>query len=306
MFSSSWENQSFLQVSLLRKKRRRKKRLWTLQAARAIASFCPTQIKIWPFVVVQVLLYIHRNRRLIRDGSPGRPPRLSHSSWALSCNVVVVQVLLYVHRNRRLIRDGSPGRPTRLSHSSWALSCNVVVVQVLLYVHRNRRLIRDGSPGRPTRLSHSSWALAFGHFDRLGDPRRGLACYMTVRMTSGASRSRKFLSEALNFPSTSLSGYWASDETTWETSVWKLVGSIRLRFRDVTCCFALLGFLRESSQNTVLWSDSAMHIMSRLWMAGKSSWTIITQSTGCYKQQSLSNDLNLQTSLCHARSRNEN
>ena len=30
------------------------------------------------------LLYVHRNRRLIRDGSPGRPPRLSHSSWALN------------------------------------------------------------------------------------------------------------------------------------------------------------------------------------------------------------------------------
>ena len=23
---------------------------------------------------VEVLLYVHRNRRLIRDGSPGRPP----------------------------------------------------------------------------------------------------------------------------------------------------------------------------------------------------------------------------------------
>ena len=31
------------------------------------------------FVDVEVLLYIHRNRRLIRDGSPGQPPRLSHS-----------------------------------------------------------------------------------------------------------------------------------------------------------------------------------------------------------------------------------
>ena len=30
-------------------------------------------------------------------------------------------MLLYVHRNHRLIRDGSPGRPTRLSHSSLAL-----------------------------------------------------------------------------------------------------------------------------------------------------------------------------------------
>ena len=31
-------------------------------------------------VVVEVLLYVHKNRRLIRDGSPGRSPRLSHSS----------------------------------------------------------------------------------------------------------------------------------------------------------------------------------------------------------------------------------
>ena len=30
--------------------------------------------------VLEVLLYVRRNRRLIRDGSPGRPPRLSHSS----------------------------------------------------------------------------------------------------------------------------------------------------------------------------------------------------------------------------------
>ena len=34
-------------------------------------------------LVVWVLLYVHRNRRFIREGSPGRPPRLSHSSWAL-------------------------------------------------------------------------------------------------------------------------------------------------------------------------------------------------------------------------------
>ena len=31
-------------------------------------------------VDVKALLYVHRNRRFIRDGSPGRPPRLSHSS----------------------------------------------------------------------------------------------------------------------------------------------------------------------------------------------------------------------------------
>ena len=30
--------------------------------------------------MAEVLLYVHRNRWFIRDGSPGRPPRLSHSS----------------------------------------------------------------------------------------------------------------------------------------------------------------------------------------------------------------------------------
>ena len=35
--------------------------------------------------VVEALFYVHRNRRLIRDGSPGgRSPRLSHSSQVLS------------------------------------------------------------------------------------------------------------------------------------------------------------------------------------------------------------------------------
>ena len=41
-------------------------------------------------VVVEVWLYLHRYRRFIRDGSPGRLPRLSHSSWAL------VQLLLFL------------------------------------------------------------------------------------------------------------------------------------------------------------------------------------------------------------------
>ena len=36
--------------------------------------------RIYILFVVEVLLYVHRNRRLIRDGSPGRPPRPSHSS----------------------------------------------------------------------------------------------------------------------------------------------------------------------------------------------------------------------------------
>ena len=34
------------------------------------------------FSFAEVLLYVHRNRSFIRNGSPGRPSRLSHSSWA--------------------------------------------------------------------------------------------------------------------------------------------------------------------------------------------------------------------------------
>ena len=41
-----------------------------------------------------------------------------HTAPELGLDVWVGSVLLYVHRNRRLIRDWSPGRPPRLSHSS--------------------------------------------------------------------------------------------------------------------------------------------------------------------------------------------
>ena len=86
-----------------------------------------------------MLLYIHRSRRLkIRDGSPGRPPRLSHSSWALSTETVrlcclmsldvgwdqcrsMVQYCFTSTETRRLVRTDSPGRPPRLSHSSWTM-----------------------------------------------------------------------------------------------------------------------------------------------------------------------------------------
>ena len=36
----------------------------------------------------EVLLYVHRNRRLIRDWIPGRPPGLSHSSLLVLCIVL--------------------------------------------------------------------------------------------------------------------------------------------------------------------------------------------------------------------------
>ena len=129
---------------------------------------------------------------------------------------------------------------------------------------------------------------------------------VTVRVTSGACRSRAFLSDAFNSSNSSQSGHSASDEATWETSVWNLVGSIRRRFRDVTCCFTRPGFLRERLQKTVLWSDSAVSTSRRLMMI-ESSRTItqprvwpqrwVGWPTNCCKQQLFTNDLNLHTSL---------
>ena len=43
-----------------------------LQAANAV--------RLTEVILVEVLLYVHKNRWFIRDGSPGRPPRLSHIS----------------------------------------------------------------------------------------------------------------------------------------------------------------------------------------------------------------------------------
>ena len=46
---------------------------------------------IW--LVDEVLLYVHRNRRFNRDGSPGRSPRLSQYSWARLFDSVAACVL---------------------------------------------------------------------------------------------------------------------------------------------------------------------------------------------------------------------
>ena len=43
---------------------------------------------------VEVLLYVHRNRRLVRDGSPRQPPQLSHSTWALTVSICTL-IFLY-------------------------------------------------------------------------------------------------------------------------------------------------------------------------------------------------------------------
>ena len=51
------------------------------QGAQKVHLNFHTAPELWRHCVGWVLLYVHRNHMLIRDGSPGRPPRLSHSSW---------------------------------------------------------------------------------------------------------------------------------------------------------------------------------------------------------------------------------
>ena len=43
---------------------------------------------------------------------------LLQGNWGKEDAAVWLSALLYVYRNRRFIRDGSPGRPPRLSHGS--------------------------------------------------------------------------------------------------------------------------------------------------------------------------------------------
>ena len=60
-------------------------------------------------LMVEVLLYVHRNRRLIRDGSPGQPPRLSHSSWgrhwfAWTCIYIYTGPCWFAYREARALK----------------------------------------------------------------------------------------------------------------------------------------------------------------------------------------------------------
>ena len=70
-----------------RKKNRLRQKLHCVFAAEAITGRTNKNPKMSPGksfqhvdIDAEVLLYVHRNRRLIRDGSPGRLPRLPHKS----------------------------------------------------------------------------------------------------------------------------------------------------------------------------------------------------------------------------------
>ena len=56
-------------------------------------------------------VYVHRNRRLIRDGSPGRPPRLTFTQLLSSVSSKAANMVLRVTSTEtiRLIRDGEKG-----------------------------------------------------------------------------------------------------------------------------------------------------------------------------------------------------
>ena len=87
-----------------------------------------------------VALRPQRPYGLLGTGSPGRPPRLSHSTWALrrECGVQV-QCCFTSTETVRTIRDGKPWTSTstftqHLS-SEERMRCSS---SVLLYVHRDR------------------------------------------------------------------------------------------------------------------------------------------------------------------------
>ena len=67
-----------------------------------------------------VLLYVHRNRRLIRDGSPGRPPRPSHSSRALA-----------THSHRNIFTHSTLDQGKPLS-AEWIFDENIFVLMDII------------------------------------------------------------------------------------------------------------------------------------------------------------------------------
>ena len=85
-----------------------------VQLCSGCCTYIPTRLQCLmssPLEVdIEVLLYIHRNQRLIRDGSPGRPPRLSHSSWALitSLQMCRLSVILQDHSSVFQTRCAQP------------------------------------------------------------------------------------------------------------------------------------------------------------------------------------------------------
>ena len=98
-----------------------------------------------------VALRPQRPQALLRIGSPGRPPRLSHSSWALRW---LVQCCFTSTKIRSSVRDREPRTVT--STFTQLLSFVQLLRSVLLYVHRDHKHFMDGEPGTATSISHTA------------------------------------------------------------------------------------------------------------------------------------------------------
>ena len=94
---------------------------------------------------------------LLETMSTGRPPRLSHSFWALL--IFKFSVVLRPRRPYGLLETGNPGCPPRVWHSSWALpDSSSVQFNVALRPQRPYRLLGTGAQTATSTLT-SSWAL---------------------------------------------------------------------------------------------------------------------------------------------------
>ena len=82
-------------------------------------------------VVVEMLLYVHRNSRLIRDGSPGRPPRLSHSSWVLKRRI---------HCRRKHCNENCKVSANKLVEGRSLATANTVIVKTVMRYGRTNSL----------------------------------------------------------------------------------------------------------------------------------------------------------------------
>ena len=119
---------------------------------------------VWSFVVVfvEVFLYVHRNRRFIRDGSPGRPPRLSHGSSELHVvstyfNVLIATILsLQVLESAKHLKRQpvNPTHPPVCPAVQWA----TIVKEMLVNVNDDRTIPMI-NPGQYNWTCFSQWSI---------------------------------------------------------------------------------------------------------------------------------------------------
>ena len=84
--------------------------------------------------LAEVLLYIHWNRRFIRDGSPGRPPRLSHSSWTLHIIHQLVNIMYYANAHWNIYMHSN------FPHGEW-----IACVTIFCYLQHTLQHVHSSS-----------------------------------------------------------------------------------------------------------------------------------------------------------------